>query len=183
MVIKLSRSEIEKCRDFANTRTDQSLSLYQFRGEHRRQKIFADIFYGTLAECAISNILPNCSKPDLEIYTVDKKSFSKDLKFKDLNIHVKSQGVDSANAYGISWIFQRQDPLLTSPSEKDIFALALVYPHLEIKVLGFLKSTEAKFDELKVERYRGTKKALYFDLIKHKLYDLTGGNYEFSKET
>lgn len=174
ITIKLDSAIKEKCRAFANKRTDDSLSLYQFRGEARRQKIFADIFYGVLAEHAVGSLL--LDNPDLNLYEVEKKSFSSDLKYKNLNVHVKSQGQESANAYGISFVFQRQDPLLVSPKAEDVIAMCVVLDNLDVKVLGFLEAKKAQFDELKISRYRGTKKAIYFSLIRENIINLEGVN-------
>jgi len=167
--IKLDKEVIESCRVFANKRTEDSLKLYQFRGEHRRQKIFSDIFQGTLAEFAVQKALSEIapmSAPDLTIYDAKDKSYSKDLEFNGIHIHVKSQSIDSSKRYGISWVFQLRDSLLESSDPNAVLALCLIHGHLEVKVLGYLKAKDACFKDLKIRHYGKTKKAVYFEDVK-----------------
>lgn len=159
--IRLSADIIDKCRDFANKRTDKSLALYKQRGELNRQKIFADIFHGTLAEFAVSHFLSGCSQPDLNIYDVPQKSYSKDLKFKDINIHVKSQALKASARYGLSWVFQKYDPLVLKPTKQDYLALTCVLPDLTVQINGIMPARSSIFKPLKIESYASSKTALY----------------------
>ena len=51
-------------------------------------------------------------KPDFNIYSTGKKSFAADLSDGNLHFHIKGQTKDSAKKYSISWLFQKEDPLL-----------------------------------------------------------------------
>lgn len=180
-LVKLPEDVINTCKEFALARTTDSLSVYKFRGEARRSKILGDILYGALAEYAVHFELPESSAPDLAIYDKSKKNYSKDLLAGDKHIHVKSQGVKSAKNYGSSWIFQKTDPLVASPTDQDFLALCLVEDHLDVRFMGFLPAKKAVFRELKVFKYRGTKTALYLEdvkdllLTKEELYELSEG--------
>lgn len=161
MKVKLNKDQMRQCEDFALVRTNDSLSTYQFRGELRRQKIYADILYGTIAEFAVHTVLPGSTAPDLTIYDTAQKSFAKDLVYNGLNIHVKSQGYESAQRYGLSWIFQRTDPVLSRPSNRDVLALCCVESDHSVTISGFIPAKQAQFKDLKVSQYRNTKLALY----------------------
>lgn len=168
--VKLSQEIKDKCRAFAEARAADSLKLYTIRGEARRQKIFADIFYGALAEYAVHFMLPGSTPPDLELYAPRQKSYKADLAWNGLDVHVKSQGEQSAKAYGLSWIFQKTDPLLTQPTKSDILALCLILDNLDVEVRGFVLACNpglsGAFSDLRVSQYKYTKLALYFSHVK-----------------
>lgn len=162
MIVKLDKETVQKCRDFANKRAADSSNLYRARGELSKQKIFADIFYGTLAEFAVASMLENCTQPDLTIYETRNKSFSKDLKWNGLNLHVKSQGENAAARYGLSWVFQVQDSLVTAPSTEDYIVACTVLPGLDVQINGIIPAKLISWKPLRVPSYQGTKIALYW---------------------
>ena len=163
---------MSKIRKFAEDRVAGSKDLYANRGESRVDKMIDDIVCGTMGEYAVYKLLRAaslpCTKPDLTIYETKKKSFSADLFSGELNIHVKSQTVFSAERYGYSWLCQRSDPLYRQPKEHDIMAFCCV--DLEARVvtfLGFVKAFDIKKYDLwsncKVPMFRRTKIALYLE--------------------
>ena len=178
--VKLSQEVIDSCMEFVDTRTKDSAALYGSRGEARNTKIYKDILYGVLAEFAISSLLANCSKPDLTIYTKKQKSYAKDLEWNGLHLHVKSQGAVSAKRYGLSWIFQRTDPVVSKPAQTDILALCCVQDDLTVDVYGFLNASQAQFKELKVFQYRNSKTALYFEDILCYIKSVEDFKHEFN---
>lgn len=184
MIVRLPEKTIEICREFANKRTDDSLKLYTMRGELKKQKIFADIFYGALAEYAVHVALEGSTAPDLRILPKAQKSFQQDITFNGLTIHVKSQGEASAKKYGLSWVFQKQDPLITKPTGTDVLALCMVLDDLSVDIRGFIPANSnvlhGNFKQLKVFQYRSTKLALYWDDFIDKLMNSEALN-EFSQ--
>ena len=131
--IKLSESIKEKCKAFADQRIVGSESLYRSRGELNRDKMWHDIYIGTLAEFAVykelKKIANNVTKPDLEIYSSRDKSYSADLMCDDLAIHVKSQGSRSAKLYKESWLFSKGDSIFVEDGSNaaDILVFCIVH--------------------------------------------------------
>lgn len=161
ITVKLPDEVMERCKEFAKIRAEGSAKVYQFRGEANRQKIYSDILLGTLSEFAVASVLPNCTEPDLTIYEKKDKSYAKDLMFGPYHVHVKSQGETSAKRYGLSWVFQKTDPLVRSPQKHDLLALCCVNNDLTVEIIGIVPASKAVFKDLKVYQYRGTKTALY----------------------
>lgn len=107
MLIKFSDQDLSICEDFAqNMDTSYYASRKQFNPE-KRQK---DQIIGKLGELATFYYLENknikVSYPDFKIYKKKEKSWDFDLKGENINLHVKSQAVEQAQKYGISFIFQ-----------------------------------------------------------------------------
>ena len=157
-------------KTFAAERVSGSKNLYNSRGKSKDGKLYDDIVVGAMGEYAVYYALKEegfkCSKPDLKIYKGKKKSFSADLQCNDLNIHVKSQSVESEKKYGFSWLLQRSDPMVKNPTIYDVFAFC--YADLDKKVVTFLGFCDVnsvdKHDlwaECKVPMFRRTKIALY----------------------
>src|SRR5262245_25836486 len=83
--------------------------IYNDSFQNNRDKIKHDSYNGKLAEFAVYNRIIEkgfeCTKPDLNIYDIDKRSWEHDLVVKanglQYNIHVKS-----CDARWGSWVFQ-----------------------------------------------------------------------------
>ncbi len=164
----------EKCKKFANDRIEISKGLYAYRGENNKDKMVEDIIIGTLGEWGIYEHLTSLgytvSEPDMVIYENKRKSYSADLCFDEVNIHVKSQGVESVKKYGNSWLLQRSDKVVKNPTEFDIFAFTSVdLETMKINILGYCWATDMKYGECKVPRYRSTKVAIYVNQIEDQL--------------
>lgn len=183
MIVKLPADIVEKCREFAFKRADDSLALYKHRGEARRQKIFADIFYGTLAEFAVFlSLRPgSCSEPSLDLLEVKKKSFEPDLVYGKYRLHIKSQAEEQSEKYGLSWCFQRQDPLLIKPGDYDLIGLCTVLPDLSVQIQGFVLAlgVKGRYKPLRVAQYTRTKLALYYLDVQDNIYTI----WELENET
>ncbi len=174
MIYNIDEELYEKCKKFAHDRIGKSSNLYAYRGESNQNKMIEDIVIGTLGEWAIYNHLIELGykieEPDMKIYEAKRKSFNADLQFDEVNIHVKSQGVESVKKYGNSWLLQRSDKVVKTPTEYDIFAFTNVnLIDKTINILGYCWATDMKYDECKVPRYRSTKVAIYINQIEDQL--------------
>lgn len=106
-------------------------SLYAKRNQWNVAKRIEDTKVGKLAEIAVyalcKGTIPNLTYPDLEIYSVEDKSWDYDLKGTGINIHVKAQSLQSSILYGESWTFQKEDcHIFKSYGENDYVAFVLV---------------------------------------------------------
>ena len=106
---------LNKCKQFAKDSVGTSTDKYANRNQFNIYKIIDDITNGKLAEEAVwqkvSQIYPNLSKPDYNIYDKKQKSWDPDLKDPSilLSVAVKSQEIKSEIAYGRSWVFQYRE--------------------------------------------------------------------------
>lgn len=170
MIFILSKDVLKKCGEFSHKRIWGSHKLYKQRGETNIAKIQDDIYAGALAEFAVYNYLKmdnrDCTEPDLEIYASNAKNYSPDLISEDLKIHVKSQTAESAERWGLSWSFQRVDPLIKMPTEKDYIALCKVHGNV-VELIGVVKAEtvlqEHLFAECRNLKYAKTKQVIYYD--------------------
>ncbi len=144
-------------------------ALYKSRGEAVQQKVIDDIVSGKMGEyCAymtISKYFPDVvTEPDLEIYKGRRKSFGADLSVGDIGVHVKTQSFGSIKRYGKSWLFQKSDKLVSSPSEKDIIAFVSVGEDGEAVFDFACRAVDlvSVYGTPKVPSYANTKKALYY---------------------
>lgn len=120
--IKIERYEILLSRLFS--RAVVGTTDYSARGQNDAKKIEIDHFIGKLGEFATYKVLIKLGykvlKPDLEIYTKNKKSHADDL-VGDVNLKVKS--VSSDSPFGLSWVFQfspNPDPIFTGRTQGHI---------------------------------------------------------------
>lgn len=164
MEIELSDDIIYLCNHFAELTYQSSLDEYSRRGQNNPDKIKRDIAQGKAAEFATMWYLlqeghGKVSIPDLTLHR--KKSFDPDLTTSRYNIHVKSQGWESYNKYGKSFLFQKKDPLVIKPKANDRIVTVLcktLYIH-EVSWLGNPLTVEWK--EPRVAKLRETKVAIY----------------------
>ena len=187
MLVKITQEQYDKARAFAEQRIGSSKGLYSYRGESKTEKMIEDIIVGTVGEFAAAKYLRSkglsCTRPDLKIYEAKRKSFDADLFAnesvdielninKEFKIHVKSQSVKSSKRYGNSWLLQKSDKIVKSPSKNDLFLFTNVNG-LEVEILGVVACKDIVsfnlLDECKVPYYRHSKHALYFNDIKEEL--------------
>jgi len=105
-----------------------NLDKYKQRNQSDVKKVISDIYIGKMAEFAVWNYLQRDGKdatfPDIMIYSANKKSYDADITAGDVKIHVKS--CVAMGVYPISWVFQPNDPVTISPSNKDFLALVSI---------------------------------------------------------
>lgn len=174
--INVTNDMIERSTEFANSVIDTNVNQYARRNQGNREKILKDICVGKIAEFAVHHYFKihgvDCTEPDVNIYQAKKKNFGADLITtldSDItHVHVKSQLMSSANRYGMSWMFQQSDSLITRPKPSDTLALCLTEDDLStVELKGILSATSV------IERYKlpklpqlYSKRALYYDDIK-----------------
>lgn len=167
MIYTLTNTEIQQCIEFAEkSYTD----FYKNRNQYNKDKTIQDNVIGKMAEiAAYQYLIPwfKLSQPDFTIYSSNQKSYSPDMIAEEYNFHVKACRKDSK--FPISWLFQKNDPLITRGSDKDILILCVVNGN-EVEILEALSVTEINtngwFKEPKLDRLKATKVCLYFDDLK-----------------
>jgi len=122
----LNSEIVQICKEFAEKCCPTNQNEYARRNQNNIEKIKKDIRIGKMGEFAVYYMMlkkeaKGITKPDLEIYENNKKSFDSDLKCGNYNFHIKSQCLESASKFGISWMFQKTDPLIKKASEYDYF--------------------------------------------------------------
>lgn len=177
--IRLPLQVRQLCEHFADRRMLGSADVYAFRGEASQQKMREDILVGALAEFAVYEFLKDkvegLTRPDITIQQAKQKTFRPDLTSPTAKFHVKAQTTRSAQRYGYSWLFQKEDRLLNFPTLDEYFVFCSVAEHsFEVKILGIALVRDIVNLELvgvpKIPKYAYTKKAIYLDdLLKSKL--------------
>lgn len=82
----------------------------------------------------------------MSIYDSKNKSYDADLICGNNNIHVKSVSQDSVDRYGLSWVIQAKDPVVTRPGINDFFALVVFQNYESVKFIGWLPANKAVFE-------------------------------------
>jgi hypothetical protein len=169
IVVNIALDDYLKCVQFAHDSIETNLDEYSRRNQNRVHKILNDIIIGKVAEFGVYKYLSQKHKleePDLKIYDKNNKSFDADLKIVGYDIHVKSQSIEQAEKYGVSWSFQKEDQLTTNPTKKDVIFLCLVND-LEVIILNYGKASKYKglYGEPIKESLKFSKKVLYFEKI------------------
>ena len=151
----------KQCDLFSKYSALSSFPEYKKRNQYNKDKIINDIYIGKSAEFLVYNFLISKQKqlapPDLTIYKKHKKSYDADLRLKDVNIHVKSHKVNGN--FPISWVFQKNDPLLLQRKDNDY--LALVVMDKGVNNMYLKKIKDVVFKEPVKESLRKTKLCVY----------------------
>lgn len=128
---------------FASNVISSNLEAYQKRGQVNIKKIFDDIYNGKICEFAVFNFLmlkgKGCTPPDLKIYDKMDKSFDCDLMSREKRIHVKSCRSNSD-----SWVFEKNDPLVTNPTDNDYIFLCKTDKN-KVNIIKILKAKDAEY--------------------------------------
>ena len=176
MIIKLTKTDLKKCTGFSDKFQKKSDGLYNRRGEARNEKIREDIVLGKMGELAVEKYFKKLKwdigkDTDFAIYEKHQRSYDCDLVVSPPDerdpflIHVKTQSVTSVLRYGISYLFQKTDPVIREPTNKDIIACTAVVSDNEVEIYGFISLEDVIKNELigecKVPSYRSTKVAMY----------------------
>ena len=161
---------IKLCEHFADRVISTNKDCYKRRKQSNLHKIREDILIGKIAEWAVYFIYlernrTNITPPDMQIYSVEDKSFDSDLRYGLYNLHIKAQTSKSADQYGDSWIFQAKDPLFEYPSEYDIIigcnVSADMFSTYHVEILLEKPFQSLIFGEARLSKFGGNKKAVY----------------------
>jgi len=175
LLLQVSDKDIKKCNQYAEQQYKTSKGCYARRGQLSQDKITEQIRDGKVAEIAAYRYLRKkgfqVEKPDFTIYEERKKSFGADLTDGVLLFHVKSQSKSSGSLYGISFLFQKSDKLLTAPNDNEVVIMTTIEGNI-VEILGLVLATTLKtkrlYKEPKLKRIAETKRAIYWkDVKKH----------------
>jgi hypothetical protein len=165
---KLDDNIVKLCEHFAEKCYLTNISKYQRRNQFDPLKIKNDIFVGKMAEFAIYFIfldrgIKDISIPDLKVYDKRFKSFDADLKTEKINLHIKTQDLQSSLKYGISWVFQKEDSLVKNPKDNDYF-IGTQFDNntFEVKIMLPKYVKNLKFDEPRLKKL-SSKTCVYLD--------------------
>lgn len=184
----ISEDILSKCLAFAKSSVNTSSDKYARRNQFDVEKIIKDIRNGKVGEEAvyekISAIYPELSKPDHQIYQRKDKSWDPDLKDNSskMRLAVKSQDIESAIAFGESWVFQFNDGKkydcdtgIFGEQDPDHYVafVGLNIPKRAGSIRAVVKvqwlHNKKLFKEMKKQVLRGNKVAVYYeDLEKYK---------------
>lgn len=152
---------LKRCKLFAEFSVQSSLDEYARRNQTNVDKIKLDIYRGKVAEFMVYNYLvdkgKNTTKPDLDVYDKDHKSFDADLVCEGVNLHIKSHFVNSR--FPVSWVFQKKDKI-TRDSCSDYLSLVVINEDWD----GWFYLEQAKllrFKEPKKESLKASKVCVY----------------------
>jgi hypothetical protein len=178
---KISHYIRKKCADFANESEESSRNHWAKREVTKKAKRLEDIYTGKMGEWGAYAYLKELglevNKPDLIIYDGRRKSWDADLVDADGRcFHCKTQSEASANAYGTSWILQydgkgygHTDKLFKNQSKYD-YIVPMKLIGRTVHIYGIIKISELfeadMIKEPKVEWFKKTKRAVYWDDIK-----------------
>jgi hypothetical protein len=163
---KLSPDIINLCKNFAENCYWTNAPEYERRNQNNPEKIKQDIAFGKIAEFGVYFILlekgmRHITIPDTNIYNHKSKSFEADLKCERFYFHIKTQTVKSALKFGESWMFQKKDPIVTSPKSYDYFiGTQLNENDFEVKIMLSKKVMDLKFEDPVLEKLK-TKTCIY----------------------
>lgn len=133
--------------NFADSCYRTNKDEYKRRGQNDPSKIKQDIYYGKLAEYAVYAMYlemgQECTKPDIGVYKRRNKSYNADMIVNDtFNLHVKSQLIKQSERFGLSWMFQKNDPLVNHPSSIDYVIFTLIINNNKVRVFNPVKAPD-----------------------------------------
>ncbi len=185
---EITKEILESCSKFADDSVATSADKYARRGQMNVSKIRNDIRNGKIGEegawIKVSELYPNLSRPDFNIYDKKDKSWDPDLKDSDSNIRVavKTQDYQSELDFSRSWVFQFGNGGKYD-CDTGIFGKELDLNHYvsfvsinvpkrfgELRAIVKVQWLHDKklFKEMKNPNLRGNKVAVYYeDLEKH----------------
>lgn len=173
--------QIAQCKAFAAEYANRNVQYYsRTRNQSNLEVIERQKYYSKIFEFMIYNYLKDCKfelcLPDLMFYNVRQKSYGADLTVYaeegEIPIHVKSQELHSAKRNGISWLFQKTDPLVKQPekySERLFCGLILSEKEGHLLIDEDTKKLMTMLGEPKADYLKDGKKALYYHNINTKL--------------
>jgi hypothetical protein len=163
----------KKIADFVALVVNTNKKKYKERNQTDLSKIKKDIYIGKLAEYAVFNHYNNnlgfdsVTEPDITIYSAKNKSYDADIvaihDSVEYKMHIKSQQINQADRFGLSWSFQKNDPLVFNPIPYDYIVPCLVLSDKRVRIYKPVKAKDikGKYKKPKIERLQATKVVLY----------------------
>ena len=161
MEFKLTTLDRTTAELFADARMEDQGNFYKkVRGAFKRE----DVLIGAMGEIGAFYYLTaqgiDVSYPDFKIYK--KKSFKEDLTDGTYKFHVKAQSKESARKYGVSYLFQKEDKLVTAPQDNSFIICTVVDLETNIVTIqGDFAATDIVWGKPKIDWLARTKVALY----------------------
>jgi len=164
--VKITNAMLQRALDFARKVVDTT--DYSDSFQSNRKKVLKDHFTSKVGEEAVRELFTSAGLevkgPDYNVYEGREKSWDSDLYIAGKPVAVKTQNKESADRFGLSWMFQcgkyRKDPILNNPNSLVVFVYydhekqeCEVYPPKRIKGL--------RFRDPKLIRLKDSKRAVY----------------------
>lgn len=125
-------------------------------------KVRKDIYIGKLGEEAVAIVLQTLGVdvvgPDYTIYDSLDKSWDSDLYISDVGIAVKTQSIEMARKYELSWTFSVNDPIL---NDKEAIVAFVMLDGLTAYVFPLKRIKDLHFRDPVLEYLHGIKKVVY----------------------
>lgn len=163
----------KKIIDFVESVYKTNKNKYKERGQIDIEKIKKDIYRGKLSEYAVylhykNNLkFDSVTEPDVNVYTTKNKSYDADIvavhNGVQYDMHVKSQYIEQAKSFGLSWSFQKNDPLVFNPIPYDYIVPCVILSDKRVVIYKPIRAREVikKYKKPKLERLQATKVVLY----------------------
>jgi len=165
--VEITKVGIAVCRLFATKVTN----CYSDSNQHNTEFKKEQHFYGKLGELAVSTFY-STKQPDFRIYSNTEKSWDKDLKSENGDFSIKTQTLESAHSWGLSWIFQkiaggRTDSMFKGDVEFDVVCTLLNVPKAEVAIIARIPAKQVLdlLETPKKSTLIDSKRALYFEKI------------------
>lgn len=187
----VSKDRVEKIHSFAERQYTTTLKHYAGRNQTDPEKIKYDCMVGKIEEWGVYDYLTAqgcvCSELDMNVYSSDKKSWTKDMVCDGVFITVKSQSFEQSSRFGTSWTFQynrngmgHRDKIFDNHEKDYIFAASLVRMNADGSAVVSIKAViwvsdlfkYNLFGEPKSPNLIGIKKVVYYDDIIKKVKNL-----------
>lgn len=180
--IIVTSQEIENATRFANEVVGTN-HYYSNRGQSNKDTIIHQVFVGKVGEYAVRQwyIQKGFTCSEVDITVTRKKTFEPDLLVDGQACHVKSQSMESAQRFGISWTFQyagssksghRDYEIFDTYSEHDRVVFCVVSPPV-VKIMAEVMVPDLHqlglFDLPKKKELMEYKRVVYFNKIPGKL--------------
>lgn len=168
MKVDIDLKTFLECVQFAHNSIETNIDEYKRRSQENITKILNDIILGKMGEYGVYLMLTKkgliLDKPDIQVYSKEKKSFDADLAYKDLKFHIKSQSLEQSLKYNTSWSFQPNDKLIINPTDNDMIFLCQV-SDLTVNILSYhyAKTYKPYYSDPQKMNLRGKKKVLYYE--------------------
>lgn len=160
ITVKITPEDFLRCEKFAYSQLETSSeSEYRRRGGDP-SKFRHQIVVGKLAEIAVGKHIG--IEPDFATYEREDKDFSPDMVRGKTRFHVKGQDIAQSKKYGHSWLFQRWDDVVTSPTVYDMIVPCTVSESV-VQIWGVIPALSVKWGVPKAPIMAATKVALYLE--------------------
>lgn len=165
---------IRLCDNFGD-QCQKTTEYYHNRWQSNSNKISQDHANGKIGEgvafAFLKQYFPNISRPDMKIYRSSGKSWQSDLTDPVNNIHfaVKTQEINQAVRFGMSWVFQKTDKEVYGNSCDRLYVCLVTidrecsYAIVDAVVKCNWLHSHKMFKPLKISCLNSNKQAIYYE--------------------